>query len=644
MSELTRLTGGDTSKTGNGLANGVLEIENINIQESPTEVKSTVVDFNKPTESVLNFTSISTPTERKPADLSNLPKEKLEGVDVRLSKEDDIFKEGGPFDQYRAQKICEMEEVNSIIDSHNAKVAAMRGEDIPTDEELKKIGTEDMSAALKGTVFHNQSGYVDYIEEQKKFQEEKNQEVTSDLDQLLSGDSDDLDIIEEDFMNSEETKVVPSSIDELETEQSDVIFDMEEEDNELDMDEQMAAMEEYDSDDDAVEVEEVEEEVVEESNTPEDLEEAEAKINERVKVRTIKDEVNLDFDDTEEEDKDEATKANLKELQLDAQKKIRPFSKTVDFNVFKKTNTPVALSKGIFEVSKQAAFDWVLPTTGIKIAMSKFKADEIETLSNTEGQTDFSSQKELYKLFYTHIVSPKPKKFEEWLKTISFSDDDHLYFTAFGASFGGSLYMPYDCSKCNKTYLSEKLAFKDLYKIEDKKEEAKIKELLNDEYSKPKKLYRSELVQISDSFIFEFRDPSIYNVIFETSLLSDDFKEKYSDTINLISYIESIEMIDWVNQSRNPLKIATDPNHIAVGVKSKIIEYSKVIRSLTSDQKGLLISYLSTIGNKTPKIEYQRPASTCVHCGNEISETAMRAQTMLFTRAQLGVLIHTSLN
>lgn len=697
MSQLSDLTG-NTENTGNGLADGVLMINNPNIHERSTknntptdnvtpQAKPSVVDFQKTpvapnpdTQSVLSFSSIVTPTDRKPADLSNLPKEKLAGVDQHLSKEDDVFHEGGPFDQYRENKIKEMQEVNQLIDEHNAKVAAMRGEEIPTDEELKKIGTEDLTSALKGTKYYNQSDWINYMKEQKENAEAK-QRSSSDLDDMLSNDSDDDKLSMEDEMNpdnNEEVKKAPASIKDLEdTSTKEPEYDLDDSDEEevadVDVNEQMKALDSYldqNADEDTKKASGVEEahyfayladeekNVVPEEikkanteakvdNTPDDLKSKEAELNEKVKLHKVEDEIDLDFDDAAEEDDEETAKKdeeNLKELQQDAASKIKPFKGAIDFNKFKRVNTPVAVSKDLFETTKQVAFDWVLPATGIKIGMSKFKADEIETISNTEGQTDFSSQKEIYKLFYDHIVSPKPKKFEQWLKTISYSDDDNLYFCAFGATFGGSLYMPYDCDKCKKTYLSEKLKFEDLYSIEKEEDKKKVKELLNDEYSKPLKLYKSEEVQISDMFVFEFREPSIYNAVFEQSLLTDEFKEKYSDTINLISYIDNIEMIDYTNMTLHPVKVTSDPNHVSIGVKSRIIEYSKIIRSLTSDQKGLLISYLSTIGNKTPKIEFHRPASTCPNCGNEIPKRTMRAQTMLFTRAQLGVLIHTSLN
>ena len=124
------------SYTGTGMANGgengVLEIANPKIGRKrvnkavATPATGTPIAPQKP--------------KRKLADLSILPKEdNTQGLDIHTSIEDDVFHEGGPFDQYKERKAREMKEINDMIDEHNAMIAASRGEEVPSDEEIEAM-------------------------------------------------------------------------------------------------------------------------------------------------------------------------------------------------------------------------------------------------------------------------------------------------------------------------------------------------------------------------------------------------------------------------------------------------------------------------------------------------------------------------
>ena len=95
--------------------------------------------------------------KRKIADLSSLPERELNGVEIKESIEAEVFKEGWDFEAARNKKIQEFMEVNELIDAHNAEVAANLGIDVPSDEELQKIGQKDMTPAIIGTKYYDQA-------------------------------------------------------------------------------------------------------------------------------------------------------------------------------------------------------------------------------------------------------------------------------------------------------------------------------------------------------------------------------------------------------------------------------------------------------------------------------------------------------
>jgi len=144
-----------------------------------------------------------------------------------------------------------------------------------------------------------------------------------------------------------------------------------------------------------------------------------------------------------------------------------------------------------------------------------------------------------------------------------------------------------------------------------------------------------ELVQVSDNYVFGFKCPSIYNIVFETSLLDQNFTEKYSNMLSIAAHIENIYYIDSKNKTLQPIEIKNDPKREVRSIKEKIVRMAKIINSLNSDQYNFVSTIVDKIEEDHKYIEYMIPATTCPKCGKDIEETSISAESLLFTRHQL---------
>ena len=705
MASINDLKSGPNT-TGTGVASGtddgeVLDFGNVNSKKSDESSEMNLGSVNVPKRKVKVDTRGAaktddddfTPPKRKIADLTDLPQRELQGVDIKESIEAEVFKEGGDFETVRNAKIKEMQEINDLIDAHNAEVAASRGEEVPSDEELQEIGQIDMTPAIIGTKYYDQAdSYGRAVGKMKTSPlEQKAASEGKTIDQYISGQdaSPDTEIITDEDGDAIATvaETGPTSLDDEEDEYMD---ELEKEINEElgDINEEIELIDTNNSTE--KDIEELDETAVEE--TTEDLEEftnevledpdgnpikeivndipvVEPKVTE-VKKDTPHDKVeeavkdpnigvNVDLNIADEDidveldaDDDDLSPSNvevvneddnMKEFQASISEKIKPVSKALNLTTFKVVNSPVSLSAALQE-TKRAAMSWALPNSNQYIAMSEFSGKEIEQLGDTSGTNRYETMKNRYKLLYDHIVSPKPATLEQWLKTVSFLDNDHLFFAVYGANFAGSNFIPYDCPDCHNTFLSDNIPIEDMYKFKNDEVKEKFNKIRNSQESNPVGLYVSEVVQISDKIAIGFRDPSIYNIVFETALLDDNFTEKYRDIIALTSYIDNIYLIDQANQSMAPIGYRVDKNNTVKTIKARIITYARILSKLAPDQYYVILSYLNAINSKGDEITYIKPEVTCTNCNKVIAEQTVTAESLVFTRAQLASLSATSLN
>lgn len=363
------------------------------------------------------------------------------------------------------------------------------------------------------------------------------------------------------------------------------------------------------------------------------------------------DDLNLDdYSDEDDADSDEEDERRLQDLKNQITKCITPVAMKRNishFTIVKKCTT----GNPVVNNTVKSAAKWVLPNSSEIVEMSEFDGVEVDYLRDNQGGDTTQIRNRLRKL-YDHIVSPKPASFESWLKTIAYTDYDHLFFTAYIASFAGSNYIPFTCEKstvkgkkvgCGKMFLSDNMDIMRLVKFKNKKAKAAFNELYNSNRVNNKGLFISEIIPVSDNYAVELKVPSIYSVLFETSSYNQKFREDYARTIQFIPYVENFYQIDTVNEQLIPIGFQVFENNQGKTAKSRVIRYSKIINSLTTDEYSNLFAIVNAIDDRADWFEYQRPEVECPECGRKIEAEPMTASGLLFTRHRLAVLANTSI-
>lgn len=384
-------------------------------------------------------------------------------------------------------------------------------------------------------------------------------------------------------------------------------------------------------------------------------------VNEKVKPHTLsesdynpfKDFVSGDIDfDEENEELDENISAEdlankerdkqIEKMKVLIREKIKPVSKSLDIKSFSISNRPAAVGINTPR-AKQRIADWVLMNSQKPIYMSRFTGTDMERLAEGgKGRTRLNRALDSWQLIYNHIVDPdKPATLEDWAKSTSFLDIDHIYAAIYRANFEGSNYIPYTCTNksCkDKAFLSDNFSIMDMCKFSNKEAKDKFNRILGSEPHFGHNAYSSEIVAISDEFAFAIREPSIYNVVFETAVLDEDFVEKFGDLVSICTYIDNIYYINESTSELQPIRINIYPNNIKKTVKSRIINFSKYISQLTPDQYNIIIAYINKINNSGDELTYIVPEATCPTCKTVVEEKQVTMQEMVFTRRQLAAL------
>ena len=594
---------------------GALVIENPNVAEQSAKKHEFSGDINIDDLSTAGPVKQQSSTEkstRHAADLSSLPKDTPAGVEnVHESIEADVFKPGGAFDQYKERKLQEFNEVNDLIDQHNAMVAAERGVPVPTDEELEEMGkrgeaTNNLTAVLQGTKYEDVAdNYGRAKGELKGTALEERMKHDPELKEKLYGTA-----VEDD------TDTTPNLLDDDEDEYMD---DLEKEiEAEMGLEEEVTPV--VKTVEPTVEVTPV----VEKKQVVTENKIAEAEPAKSTSEFNFDDEdfdTEPDPDETAQEDSITSIEEvdpdeNMKQFQASITEKIRPVNQKLNRASFRVVKTPVSISTATLQAEEQ--------------------------LQETDGTNRFQTLKNRYKLIYDHVISQKPESLEAWLKSISFNDADHIFFAAYGAAFAGSHYVPYDCDKCKNTFLSENFPIESLYKYKDDAAKEKCEKLRQTQDGATPGTYVSEAIQISDNFAISFREPSLWNAVFENAILDEKFADKYRSVLAAVMYIDEIWKIgDGV---LNPIAYKIDRNNMAKTVKARVITYAKIISTLTADQYNVIMAYLAAINQRNDDITYIRPEVMCPNCGTVIPETETTGQELLFTRSQLAALSLTSIS
>lgn len=426
----------------------------------------------------------------------------------------------------------------------------------------------------------------------------------------------------------------------LEKEEADIF-------EEEDMSEYVDEMEkELEEDDDFVDVEEASSPkvvpIVKEDKIEEDIDPS--KVSFDIDESDIKD-LGLDEDDDELDETSEEDEESQKILQADITSKLSSVSKNLDISAFTRAKKAVRASSIIKHMQTKSA-EWPLMNAGVKISMSNLSGTDIDELSGSgsEGVTKYAAIYNIYKVFYNHLSSAnKPDSVESFAKSIPFMDNDNLYMAAYMASFAGANYIPMVCNKCKHNFITDNIPMENMYEVEKDAKE-RFEQILQDD-SEVDGVYAAIDVPISDVISITFRDPSIYTVLFENAYLDDAFARKYQGIISVLSYIDEICLIDQQDGQLYPLYYKRFPTNKVKDLKSRIIEYSKIIKALTPDQYNMIVAYINAINTrKRTVIKYHLPEVVCPKCGEVIPSQEITAQNMVFIRHQLAALATTSIN
>ena len=352
-----------------------------------------------------------------------------------------------------------------------------------------------------------------------------------------------------------------------------------------------------------------------------------------------------DLDENVDEDKvaEKEQKEQLDKLRTLVREKIRPVTKSFDISTYSVSKRPAATRVSTPRDKGQKVADWVLMSSNKPIYMRSFSGTEMERLANGgKGRSRLNRALDTWHLIYDHIVDPhKPASLEEWARATSFLDIEHIYMAIYRANFEGTNFIPYNCTNDNctdKIFLSDNFDIMSMCKFADKDAKAKFESIIGSETNPAATLYSTEIVPVSDTYAFVFREPSIYNIIFESAVLDQEFVDKFGDLISFCAYIDEIYYINHETHELQPVRTNVYPNNMKKTVKSRIINFSKCINELDSDQYNTIMAYMNKINESGDELKYQLPEVTCPNCKTEIPASDQDAQSLVFTRHQLAAL------
>lgn len=355
------------------------------------------------------------------------------------------------------------------------------------------------------------------------------------------------------------------------------------------------------------------------------------------------DELDEDLNDIDLEEEKNEKEENAKKLEVfktEIQECLKPTQSKVDFSKFTIGKKPISVSKllTLGDTNKHVS-DWMLYSSNKSISLSELSGQEIEKFNpSNRDRNRTNTYKTIYSIIYQHLVDDnKPVTLEAWVKSILFFDIRHLYFGVYKACFEGGNFVPYTCPHCAKIFM-ENVPVTSMVKYKTPEIEAKVQKILQKDTTGPT-LYETTLVAISETYAIGIKVPTVYNVIFENSILETEFTDKYSDILGVISYIDEIYYIDTRSMELTPINVSPDRENLGKSVKRKIKIYHEILKSLNSDQYSSLLMEMKKVNELVGNdITYIVPSIECPGCKKQIEEQPKDPLDMLFTRHQLVAL------
>ena len=327
-------------------------------------------------------------------------------------------------------------------------------------------------------------------------------------------------------------------------------------------------------------------------------------------------------------------------LKAELAKKIKPVTKRYDLSSMTVAAKPISVNNAITNIGGNITktFKWPLLHSNRPVVMKGYSAKELNDLSNLSS--DNGNPADVFKNMWEHLAAGKGQDFRTWTKCTSYYDVNHIWFAIYGACFKDTNYVPYSCGNCNELMVSTDIPVEKMVKFDSDK----VKEKFNQIMSMPLdpnmgNIQAKARVQISDTLVADFSEPSIYDAVIMPNNLDAEFRQKYNDVIGLMSYLDDLYIIrDFGNGPQlSPISIKEFRDNEVKQVKAKIIQYAKIIRSLPSDQYNIILATITSM-NEAEDMSYQLPAVSCEHCGKEIPSDINSAYDLVFLRHRLALL------
>lgn len=339
------------------------------------------------------------------------------------------------------------------------------------------------------------------------------------------------------------------------------------------------------------------------------------------------------------DDDDDDTDVYWKKIGTEYAKKVKPVIKKLDLNAAIVSSEPVTVNTIVNNnTAINHYFKWVLINSGRPFTLKSFTASELNTLGTMAGAA--ARAKDIIKIIWDHMIEGAGNNFDVWCKTTSHKDLTHLWFGVYGSCFGGANHIPYVCPKCNRATVSTDISIERMVEYVSPEVETKVKSILamNEDPDMGKKMPVTR-VQISDTLVIDFKDPSVYDVL-TTSMLDNETRQKYAEGSAMLPYIANIYFIDQVNGgiTLRPLANKVYQGNEIKTLKRRAIEYSMIIRSLSSEQYRLVSDYISKMTDADDGIKYIYPEATCDYCHETIPKIETNPSEMVFTRHRLALM------
>ena len=372
-------------------------------------------------------------------------------------------------------------------------------------------------------------------------------------------------------------------------------------------------------------------------------------------INDLNDDADDDEISTDSDINDESVEELRERLKSNIGDTIKASNNTDDLSTYTISKKPIAsltlLDNLIIDSKKYKTADWILHKTGISITMKEGFGPELDNLRKSmQNSNDLNSTIRVLRFMYDHIVDANKPKFEVWAKCIAFEDLEDLYAAFYKACFGDTNLIAVSCDNedtennkpntgCGKVSIVN-FNFDDMVKYENEEDKEAAREIFSHDTTTYKEFKKVTLIKASDNIAVAYTEPTLFNTLVQFAGISSKITDKYSDLLETMAHIDGFYFIDSNDNTLVPITYKVYPNNFNKTIVSKLKVYSKVLKSLNSDQYMLLTSKLNSLVQES-KVKYVIPEWTCPECGAVVPERPIPSMLgMVFDRRQLAPIMN----